>query len=488
MKLKNKTVKATIWSLLDTYANFALKFVFAITITRILTPHDYGLIAYMGLFLGVANWLSDWGYGAALIQKKDVTNIDFSTGYLLNVFISIFFFLIYFSSAPYIAVFFKEPELKNIMRITSINLIFNALCYIHLIKIIKSIQFKKLAIVNFFSSLISGILGLSLALHGYNYWALVLQTLSSSVIRMLGILYIVKWIPILKFSWDSLKEQFQFGSKVFVAGLLESISKEFHSLVIGKTYQTTALGNYSRGKKFYDLFIVQTGIAFNKVLFPSMVNKTDERESHTKMYLKVYGLLFFFMAPLSLFLFLLSEPIVRILLTEKWIESVPYMQLYVTSGFIFMLSYFNSTTLLSVNKPDVYLKMEIFQKALIGVALLLTYKHGISTIIIGWLIAYYLYFIIYEILMYKLNFFKMVKYYQMFQVLISILPSYIFYVLSKTFILDQFWLLILNAIMQPMLYFFVMRLSGFQIYKNFVILVIPFLPKIFTKTKTNYKK
>jgi teichuronic acid exporter len=486
LTLKNQTAKATIWSLLDTYANFALKFVFAIAITRILTPHDYGLVAYMGLFLGVATWLSDWGFGSALIQKKNASNIDFSTGYLLNVIISFFFFLLYFLSAPYIADFFKESELRDIMRVTSINLILNSLCYIHLIKLIKSIQFKQQAIINFLSSIISGTIGLSLALTGYNYWALIFQTLSGSVLRMIGLWYIIKWVPIIKFSWSSFKEQFKFGSKVFVAGLMDNIFKEIHSLVIGKTYQTTALGNYSRGKKFYDLFIVQTGIAFNKVLYPSMVNKTDEKEAHKKMYLKAYGLLFFFIAPLSLFLLLLSEPMVRILLTDKWIESVPYMQLYFIAGFIFLLSYFNSTTILSDNKPNVYLTMEIIQKTLIGVALFLTYKHGISTIIIGWLIAYYFHFFIYEILMYKFKFFKLVKYYQMIQVLISILPSYLFFILSKAIIADQFGLLILNAIIQPLLYMFIMRLSGFQIYKDFITLVIPFLPKIFSKG--NYKR
>lgn len=484
--MKNPTYKATIWSLLDTYAGFALKFVFAIAITRILTPRDYGLVAYMGLFLGIATWLSDWGFGTALIQKKNTTNIDFSTGYLFNVFISTFFFFLYFISAPYVAAFFKEPELKNIMRITSINLIINALCYIHSIKLIKSIQFKKLATVNFFSSVISGSLGLGLALTGFNYWALIFQTLSGTVLRMAGLWYIVKWIPKLKFSLASFKEQFKFGSKVFITGILENISREIHSLVIGKTYQTTALGNFARGKKFFDLFIVQTGTAFNKVLYPTMVNKNDEKEIHKNMYLKTYGLLFFVMAPLSFFLLLLSKPIVLVLLTDKWIGAVPFMQLFFIAGFIFLLSYFNATTILSANKSKVYLTMDIIQKMLFGLALLITYKYGVSAIITGWLIVYYVYYLIYECLMYKFDFFNSAKYIQMIQILVCVLPSYLVFILSQALIKNQLGLLILNAIIQPLLYFLIMRFSGFQVYKDFIKLAIPFLPKFLMKR--NYER
>jgi O-antigen/teichoic acid export membrane protein len=479
--LKNTTAKAIIWSLSDNYAGFALKFVFAIAITRLLTPHDYGLVAYMGLFLGIATWLSDFGFGTSLIQKKDVTDTDYSTGYFFNIFLSLFFFIIYFISAPYIAVFFHEPLLKNIMRVTSINLILNALCYIHIIKLIKSIQFKQQAMINFFSSMISGAFGLSLALMGYNYWALIFQTLSGSILRMFGLWYIVKWVPIIRFSWSSFKKQFKFGSKVFIQGLLENIFNEIQSLIIGKNYQTAALGNYSRGKKFYDLFIVQTGIAFNIVLYPSMVQKTDEQDAHKKMYIKTYGLLFFFIAPISLFLFLLSDQLIKVLLTNKWIGAVPFMQLYFIAGFIFLLLYFNSTTILSANKPNVFLIMDIIQKLLIGISLVITYKIGISAIIIGWLIAYYLHFFIYEVLMYKLGFFNPVKYHQMIQVIICILPSIMIFLCSRMIITKPIWLLILNIILQPLSYLFVMWLCGFQIYKDFTTLVIPFLSKLSIK-------
>lgn len=472
--MKSKTAIATFWSLSDTFANVVLKFIFAIAITRLLFPRDYGLVAYTGLFLGIATWLSDWGFGTALIQKKEASDLDFSTGFLSNVVISLLFFFLYFVSASLVADFFNEPELKNILRATSLNLVLNALCYIHQIKLIKERQFKGITVTNFISSVISGSIGLAFAYGGYHYWALIVQTLTGTLLRMFGLWYLVKWIPVLKFSWVSFKEQFSFGSKVFIQGLLESIFREIQSLIIGKTYHTSALGNYSRGQKFYDLFVVQIGIAFNKVLYPTMVLKNGNHISHRDAYIKTYRLLFFIMAPLSLFLILLSKPIILVLLTDKWVNAVPYMRLYCIAGFVFLLSYFNATTTLSSNRPGLYLFIDVFQKFLIGISLLITFKLGISAIVIGWLTAYYIYYISYEIVMFKLGFYNTKKYMYMLQTILCLLPMVAFYFLSYYFISDPFLLLLINAIIQPILFFISNSFLKTEALAEFRAVIVPF--------------
>jgi teichuronic acid exporter len=474
--LKNEIVKATIWSLLDTYVVIAMKFIFAIAITRILTPHDYGLFAYMGLFLVVATFLSEGGFGTALIQKKDATDIDYSTAYIFNLSIGVFFFLLYFSFAGLVSDFFKEPELKLIMRVTSINLILNCMCYVHLFKLIKLLQSRKQAIINFLSSLISGLIGLYIAIIYKNYWALVIQTLTSSFVRMVGLWLVVKWIPMLKFSFFSFYQQYKFGFKVFFQGLIESISKEIYSLIIGKNFSTIALGNYSRGQNIYLLFIVQTGIAFNKILYPSMAKESENRIAHKNLYFKTYNLLFFFMAPLSLFLILLSEPLVHVLLTDKWIETVPFMQLFFFAGFIFLLIMFNSTTVLSANNAGLYLKMDIFHKILLIVTLIITYKISIISIIIGWLIVYYIYYFAYEIIMYRQKYYSFRKYIMMFQVILCMLPSIFIFYVTKFCIMQPIWLIIANAILQPISYLGIMRICRFDIYKNFSEVAFNLLP------------
>lgn len=473
----NTVFKGVVWSLLNTFGKFALKFFFALAITRILTPRDYGLVAYMGLFLGVAAWLSEGGFGTALIQKKDAGDIDFSTAFYFNFFVSGFFFLLYFFAAPLVAEFFNEPELIAIMRVTSLNIVFNSLCYIHQIKLIKSIDFKKQAVINFAGSVISGTVGLSMALLDYGYWALIIQTLTGAILHMFGLWYAVKWKPLLQFSVFSFREQFKFGSRVFVQGLFESIFREIHSTVIGKTYRTAALGNYSRGQKFYELFIVETGLAINQVLYPTMVKKTEEQDKHKKAYATTYNILFFIAAPLSLFLFLLAEPIAHVLLTDKWIGAVPFMKLYFLGGFIYMLVYFNSITVLSTNRAGLYLKMDVIRNVLLVVALAITFKYSIQAIIIGWLVVNYIFYAVYEMKMYNLNYYEPGKYNKMFEVLVCLLPSILFYHASAYLVSDPLFLLIVNAVVQPLLYLLTMRYSGFNVYSEFSNTIKPLLPE-----------
>ena len=475
--LKKTVFRGVVWNLLDKFGKFALKFFFALAITRILSPTDYGLVAYMGLFLGVAAWLSEGGFGTALIQKKDASDIDFSTAFYFNFSVSVFFFILYFFSAPIVADFFNEPELKAIMRVSSLTIVVGSLCYIHQIKLIKSIDFKRQAVINFSSSMIAGVVGLSMATLDYGYWSLVFQTLTGSVLNMLGIRHAVKWKPMLKFSFFSFREQFKLGSKVFIQGLFASVFREIHSTVIGKTYKTASLGNYSRGQKFYDLFIVETGIAINQVLFPTMVEKTGDNDKHIKAYTITYNMLFFIAAPLSLLLFSVAEPMAHVLLTDKWMGAVPVMELYFIAGFVYMLVHFNSITILSLRRSGLYLRMDVIRNVLMVFALMATFKHSIQAIIIGWLVVHYIFYFVYEIKMYQLKYYDQAKYSKMIQVLVCLLPSVLFYQASAYLILSPLFLLIVNVIVQPILYLLTMRFSRFSVYSEFASTLKPLLPK-----------
>lgn len=472
-------LKGIVWSLLDTVFRYVMKFFFALAITRILEPRDYGLVAYTGIFMGIAAWLSEGGFGTSLIQKKDANDTDFSTAFLFNFSVTAFFFILYFFSSPALARYFGENELIAIMRVSSINLVLNSLCYIHYIKLIKDIDFKQQTLMNFSTTLISGVIGLSMAVLGYGYWALIIQTLSGTLLRMFGLWYIVRWRPAFIFNFGSFKQQFAFGRNVFIQGLFESVFREIHSAVIGKNYHTTALGNYSRGQKFYDLFIVESGIAINKVLYPAMVRKSQENDHRVNkmIYVNTYSNLFLIVAPLSLFLIHMSGPLAHVLLTDKWIQAVPFMKMYFLAGFIYLLVYFNSITLLSANRPFLYLKMDMVKNSLMALALLLTFDRGINMIIIGWLIAFYVFYLVYELKMATLGYFQKDKYLKLAQVIICLIPQYLVFVLTKSFIKDQLDLLIMNAALQPFVYLIALRLFGFRVYKEFASTIKPIIPR-----------
>ena len=461
---------------MDTYAGFVLKFLFAVAITRILTPRDYGIVAYTGLFMAIAIWLSEGGFGAALIQKQDVDQVDYSTAWFFNLGVSLLFFILYFASARFVADYFHEPALKWVLRVASVNLLLNAVCYVHTFKLIKAINFRPQALINFSSSLLSGMLGLFLALSGLGYWSLVIMTLSGSLFRLTGYSLATRWRPSLVFSVRSFREQFRFASRVFAQGLLESIFREVYSLVIGKMYNTASLGLYSRGYKFYDLFINKTGTALNKVLYPTMALRSPEKYRHQRSYFRFYDLLFYLTAPLSLLLILMAQPIVIGLLTRKWLGAVPYMKLYLVAGFIFNLIYFNTSTLLSLNRPKQFLKLDITQKALFVLALITTYRWGIPAIIAGWLIVYYIYYFIYEWNMFKLGLAGRAKYLNMLKSLLSLLPCVLVFLGIKLVFHETRAAFLLQAIVFPITYLAISRIFGVPAYKDLAGILRPSLP------------
>ena len=234
--------KAFIWSVMDMYFVYALKFVFALAIARILSPHDYGLVAYTTIFMSVAGYFSGVGFEASLVQRKNPTEVDYATGFYFNLTINLIFVGLYFILAGTIADYFNEPDLKLIFRVASLNLIFNALFSVHYIKITKILKFKEHAIINFCSTLLGSITGLVWALIYADYWALVLQTFAGTFFKMLGYWYFSKWKPILAYSWESWRGQFMFGSKVFIQGIIDSLSRESYTYFIGKFHSTEFLG------------------------------------------------------------------------------------------------------------------------------------------------------------------------------------------------------------------------------------------------------
>lgn len=409
------------------YFIYALKFVFALAIARILTPHDYGLIAYTAIFMIVAGYFSGVGFEVYLVQKKNPTEVDYSTGFYFNLTLNLIFVLGYFLIAGKVADYFNEPELKLIFRVASLNLILNALFPIHYIKLTKVLKFKQQAIINFISSLLGSIIGLIWAYVYADYWALVFQTMSGTFFKMLGYWYFARWKPLLTFSWTSWYQQFKFGSKVFVQGIVDSISRESYTYFIGKFHSTEILGVYNRALQFYNLFIVQLSLSFNKVLYPAMSQYVTGEFDKKRIYHKTYLILFAIFVPLSLFFYLNAHHIIYILLNEKWMPVRPLLKILFLGGVFSSLISFNSTTVLSLSKPGLFLKMEIINKLVLFIVLCLTFRMEVKSIIYGWLAAGCLVYIISEIVLIKLGYFQISKYYSMLLIGIAIIPTLFFH-------------------------------------------------------------
>lgn len=415
--------KAFVWSVMDTYLIYGIKFVFALAIARILSPHDYGLVAYTTIFMTVAGYFSGVGFEVALVQKKEPTETDYATGFYFNLICNFVFTIIYFFLAGPIAEYFREPDLKLIFRVASLNLLFGALFSVHYIKLTKLLKFKQHALVNFFSSLGGSIIGLVWAIVYQNYWALVFQTLSGTFFKMVGYWFLTGWKPILAYSWESWRNQFKFGSKVFVQGIIETFSRESYTYFIGKFHSTEYLGFYNRTVQFYNLFIVQLSMSFNKVLYPTMAQYVVDDVERQRVYHKTYLTLFAIFTPLSLYFYLNAQHIVVILLSNKWVSVIAYLKILFMAGFISSLTYFNSTTVLAANKAGRFLKLEILNKSILFIGLLLTFKLSVGYILYGWLFAQYFIYFLSEIIMRALGYVDNTKYFKMLIIITAVIPT-----------------------------------------------------------------
>lgn len=381
--LRNKTAKGVFWSFLDYFGVYLLKFAFTVVIARTLSPDDYGLMGMIVIFIALGQTLMQSGFSMALIQKKENIENDLHTAFWFNVLVALIVYLALFFGAGAIAGFFGKPILVSITRVAGIGIILNSLCSVQVAILTKRMDFRKLTWVHLISALISGVTGLIMALKGFEVWALVFQTLSGNVIYLAGLWFSTGWRPKFVFDTGRFRSLFGFGYKVLLQGLTDVIFTKSYYPLIGKFFPVAQLGFYTNANRFHEIFIRQTSYSANRAVFPAFASIQDDRERFNSNYLRSFNL----MAPLtvlgSLTLIISSRPFISIALTEKWLPSVPFMQLFFLDGFFFPLLIFNTNILYSLGKGGVSLKIDILRKALIIISIFVMFRFGIEALIAG---------------------------------------------------------------------------------------------------------
>ncbi len=300
--LKNKTVKGVAWSAIDNVVQFGVTFVVGIILARLLSPDDYGLIGIIGIFTAVCTALINGGMGSALIRKKDATDDDYNTVFIVNNCVSLVLYAVIFFCAPLIADFFYREELVALTRVASLGMIIGALAMVQQTRLTKCIDFKTQTKITLVASLVSGVIGIAMALMGFGVWALVAQHLSSQIIRTLLLWFFNKWIPKLRFSTDSFHELFGFGWKMMVSGVLDTIWKELYQVVVGKFYSPATLGQYTRAKQFSTLFSSNLTSVIQRVTYPVLSNIQDDKERMVSAYRRIIKVTMFVTAICMFFL------------------------------------------------------------------------------------------------------------------------------------------------------------------------------------------
>mgnify|MGYP000293964859 CR=1 FL=1 len=360
--LKSKTILGIFWSSIERFSLGTVQFVINLIMARLLLPSDYGMIGMLAIFLQISQAFVDSGFTNALIQRKDRTEIDFSTAFYFNVVIAFVFYIILFISAPWIAHFYNMPELITITRIISLGLIINSLSAVHKVKLTINVDFKTQSKASLTAIILSGSFGIWMAYRGWGVWALVFQSLFNSLLLTVLYFYLVHWKPLMIFSRKSFNNLFSFGSKLLFAGMINTVYRNLYTIVIGRKFSAVELGYYTRADQFAVYPSANLNGTISRVMYPilsSIQNDNVRLAKAYRMYIQYSSYLIF---PLMVMLAALARPMIELLLTDKWSGVIILLQILCFDWMFDHLSLINLNLLYVKGRSDLALKLEIVKK------------------------------------------------------------------------------------------------------------------------------
>ena len=363
-------IKSLFWKLLERFGVQGVQFILQIILARLLSPEHYGVLSLMIIFTTLANVFIQQGFNTALIQNKNVTEEDYSSIFWVSLIIALLLYVILFFTAPLIAAFYEIPDIVTPFRVLALVLIPGAINSIQVAKVSREMNFKKIFISNIAAIIISGVTGILIAYVGGGLWSLVIQTMLNVIVACAVMFVTVKWKPKFVCNTQRVKTLFAFGWKLLVSALIETLYQDLSSLVIGKKYSSEMLGFYNRGKQFPQFLISAINSAIQSVLLPAMSQKQDSKEQVKSLMRTSMSISAYIIFPMMAGLAAVAEPLVSILLTDKWLPCVPYMQIFCFTFAFWPVHTSNLQAINAMGRSDIFLKLEIIKKAY-GIVILL---------------------------------------------------------------------------------------------------------------------
>ena len=384
---RRSVISSLLWKFLERCSVQLVSFIVSIILARILTPKEYGVIALVLVFVNIAGVIVEGGLNTALIQKKNADQLDFSTIFYSSIGVALVFYGLLYMSAPSIANFYNNEELTNVVKVLSLSIFFYAINSVQKAYLTRNLLFKSLFYSSFGAILASGFIGIFLAIKGFGVWALVIQSISSQIATTVIMWFTVKWRPTLEFSWKRFRKLFDFGWKIFASNLLINIFVNIRSLIIGKVYNASSLAYFDRGKNLPALIVDNINSSVQAVIFPVLSSIQDERETIKAMVRRSIKSCAFVIFPLVIGLAVASEPLVRVLLTDKWLGAVPFIRIFCIAYLLLPMQIANLEAIKSLGYSGTTLKLEVIKKNIELIILLITVP--ISVEMIAWGIVLY---------------------------------------------------------------------------------------------------
>ena len=467
------------WSAIDNVAQFGVQFVVSIVLARLLSPDDYGLIGIITIFTTVCTTIINGGFSNALIRTQKPTDEDYNTAFICNLLMSILLYAIVFLCSPLIADFFNRQELVALTRVSSFTMIIGALAIVQQTRLTKRIDFKTQTKITLIASILSGIVGIALALMDYGVWALVVQGIVAQSLRTVLLWFFNHWVPSLRFSKESFNRLFGFGWKMMASGILDSLWTQLYQVIVGKFYSPSTLGQYTRAKQFASLFSSNLTSVIQRVTFPVLSDIQDENERMIVAYRRIIKTTMFMTFALMFALGAVSEPLLYCLIGPKWHEAATYLPWICLIGSLYPLHAINLNMLQVQGRSDLFLGLEIIKKII-----------GIVPLMIGAFIGIFpmLYTSVFtSIICYFLNSYfpgKLLGYTSWMQIkdvalsfVISLIMAVVVY-LMKYLPLSNWLILPMQIILGFFFFFFLCKITKIEEYKELKNMIKPILNKI----------
>ncbi|HTO14130.1 MAG: lipopolysaccharide biosynthesis protein [Dysgonamonadaceae bacterium] len=387
MSLRKQATSGMMWTFAQQFSTQGIGFIISVVLARLLLPAEFGIIGMIAIFMGIGGALVDSGLASSLIRTPDANEEDFSTVFYFNILGSILIYFILYLTAPFIANFFDQPILKNITRVYGITFIINAFSTIQLTRLTQKMDFKTQMIVSVPALIGGGIVGITLAYLGHGVWSLVWMRLIQSFLNSVQLWIVTKWKPSLIFNIAKFKYHFNFGYKLLLSGLLDTVFTNIYTVIIGKFFLPAQLGFYTRASSVVRMPVDNISGALHKVTYPLFAQIKDDNERLKKVYKQILQMISFLIAPTLIIMGVLATPLFRFLFTEKWLPAVPYFQILCISGFMYPFHFYNLNILNVKGRSDLFLKLEIIKKILLVITILLSIPFGIYGLLWGMVIS-----------------------------------------------------------------------------------------------------
>lgn len=385
--LKKQTINGIIWSSIERFSVQGIQFIIMIAMARLLSPNDYGLVGMLTVFIAIAQSLIDSGFSQALIRKQDRTETDNSTIFYFNIGVGFCIYILFYLLAPFVSRFYGTPELTAIMRVISLGVIFNSLAVVQRALLTIKIDFKTQAKASLIAAILSGITGITMAYKDFGVWAIVTQQLINLGLNTSLLWILAKWRPKARFSMESFRELFAFGSKLLVSGILDTLYRNIYLIIIGKLFTASKLGYYTRAQQFSDFPSSNLTGILQRVTYPILCKIQEDKDKLAHAYRKFLRVAAFIIFPLMIGLSAVANPLILLLLKEQWHFTAIILQVICFSAMWYPIHAINLNLLQVKGRSDLFLKLEIIKKILAIVVLIITIPLGLITMCYGQIVS-----------------------------------------------------------------------------------------------------